>query len=82
MLSNLFKPKVTKNICYHTLIGYSNLIILELKDYKDEVIFDKTLSKLFLSFDNIYWFKSFTEMEKELDILIENTNENYIVIIN
>ncbi len=82
MLSNLFKPKVINKKCYHMLIGNQHLIILEPHYKKDEMIFDKSLSKLLKTYDNIYWFSSYAEMEKELDILLNNTKENYIVIIN
>ena len=79
MLGGIFKPVVNKGKVYQFLIGYQHLIVIELK--KTNIIFDKLIEKLILKYDNIYFFSTFYEMEQELDSLITNTNENFIVIL-
>ena len=79
MLGGIFKPVVNKGKVYQFLIGYQHLIVIELK--KTNIIIDKLIEKLILKFDNIYFFSTFYEMEQELDYLITNTNENFIVIL-
>lgn len=82
MLSKLFIPKVLKTNVYQYLIGYQNLIVIDYQDFKDDIIVDKTIKKLILSFHNLYFFNTIFEMEEELELLINNTNDDYIVIIN
>ena len=80
MIGGIFKPVTNKGNVYQFLIGYQHLIVIELKK-KTNIIFDNLIEKLILKFDNIYFFSTFYEMEQELDCLITNTNENFIVIL-
>ena len=79
MLGGIFKPKI-KDKLHQFLIGKQQLIVIELLK-KDYIIFNNLIEKLMLIYDNIYFFSSFYEMEQELDCLITNTDENYIVIL-
>lgn len=81
MLGGIFKPIINKGNVYHYLIGYQHLIVIELKN-KTNIIFDKLIENLILKCNNIYFFSTFYEMEQELDCLITNTNENFIVILS
>lgn len=86
MLKDLFKPKVIRDSVYHFKIGYQNILVFELNQYKENLIFNKKLNKILgnlLNLDyKIYFFSSFEEMEEDLDELITNLYEDYIVIIN
>lgn len=82
MLKELFKPTIIKNNLYQFTIGYQNIIVLEIKNFKDSIIINKLLKKLILMKVMIYYFNTFEEMEKDLDILVDATDNDFIVIIN
>lgn len=82
MLSKLFIPIKRKINVYQYLIGYQRLIVFDYLDFKDDIIVDKIIKKIIVNCNNIYLFSSFEEMEKEFDLVITCTNEDYIVIIS
>ncbi len=82
MLKDLFTPRSLKNDVNHYLIGYQHLVVINYQKTKEQIIIDQVIAKLFLSFVNLYFFKSYEEMERDLDLLITYTNENYLVIIS
>lgn len=80
MLNNLFKLKLPKITINQYLIGYQRLIVIE-KKLGDSIIVDKVIRQIFLIYPDLYFFKTYQEMEKELDILVTNTNDDFLVII-
>lgn len=82
MIEGLFKLKIKKDIINHFIIGYQHIIIIELFDKNELFISSRIVEKLLFKNIDIYFFNSYIEMEENLDILIENTNDNYIIIIN
>lgn len=81
MIAKLFVPHIIKDKIYHFQVGYQHIIIIENKRYINQIIINKKIAKVFISFPNIFLFNSFEEMEEDLEILINNTNDNYLVII-
>lgn len=82
MLKELFKPISIKNNLYHFKIGYQNIIVLEINQFKNCIIVDKMLKELFSSGIEVFFFKSLIEMEEELEPLITYTTDDFLVIIN
>lgn len=80
MLGGIFKPSIKKDKIYQYIIGKQHLLIIEISN-KSSIINNKIIEDLFIKYENLYFFSSFFEMEQELDILITNTNENFVVIL-
>lgn len=66
-------------------LSFSNriqhIIIIENKRYINQIIVNKQIAKVFMSFSNVFFFNNFAEMEQDLEILITYTDDDYLVII-
>lgn len=85
MLKDLFKPIITNNQIYHFKIGYQDLIVLKINEFKESIIVDKIVSMIIKNLHNyfqFYIFNSFDEMEYHLGPFIDYSNDNFFVIIN
>ena len=81
MIAKLFVPHIIKDQFYHFQIAYQHIIIIENKRYINQIIVNKQIAKVFMSFSNVFFFNNFAEMEQDLEILITYTDDDYLVII-
>ena len=81
MIAKLFFFFLIKDQVYHFQIGYQHIIIIENKRYINQIIVNKQIAKVFMSFSNVFFFNNFAEMEQDLEILITYTDDDYLVII-
>ena len=81
MIAKLFVPHIIKDQVYHFQIGYQHIIIIENKRYINQIIVNKQIAKVFMSFSNVFFFNNFAEMEQDLEIVITYTDDDYLVII-
>ena len=80
MIAKLFVPHIIKDQVYHFQIGYQHIIIIENKRYINQIIVNKQIAKVFMSFSNVFFFNNFAEMEQDLEILITYTDDDYLVL--
>lgn len=64
---------------YNFMIGYQSFIILEIPS-KDDLIMNDILNKIMLRGLDFYWFRSFEELEKYADYIIDHKDNNFIII--
>lgn len=80
MLGGLFKPN-KELLFYHYLIGKQHLIVIQLIKKYNQIINNRLIETLMCKYHNLYFFKTFEEMETQLDDLITFTDDDYIVVI-
>lgn len=56
MIAKLFVPHIIKDQVYHFQIGYQHIIIIENKRYINQIIVNKQIAKVFMSFSNGFLF--------------------------
>lgn len=63
-------------------IDKSRLLIIQLPFLSNQVIINKTISRLFLlNWDKIYWFHSMNIVEEYIEQLIDKNDEEILIII-
>lgn len=63
-------------------IDNSRLLIIQLPFLSNQVIINKTISRLFLlKWDKIYWFNSMNVVEEYIEQLIDKNDAEILIII-
>ena len=62
MIAKLFVPHIIKDQVYHFQIGYQHIIIIENKRYINQIIVNKQIAKVFMSFSNFSTSKILSAM--------------------
>lgn len=64
------------------VIDNSSILIIQLPFFSNQVILNNKIAKLFfLNWDQIYWFNNMQTVEEYLELLIDSTKQEILVII-
>ena len=81
-IRDLFKIKKDLPIMTEMVIDNSNVLIIQLPFFSNQVILNNKIAKLLLlNWDQIYWFHSMQTVEEYLELLIDTPKQEILVII-
>lgn len=81
-IKDLFKIKKDLPVMTEMVIDNSNVLIIQLPFFSNQVILNNKIAKLLLlNWDQIYWFHSMQTVEEYLELLIDTPKQEILVII-
>lgn len=81
-IKDLFKIKKDLPMMTEMVIDNSNVLIIQLPFFSNQVILNNKIAKLLLlNWDQIYWFHSMQTVEEYLELLIDTPKQEILVII-
>lgn len=81
-IKDLFKIKKDLPIMTEMVIDNSNVLIIQLPFFSNQVILNNKIAKLLLlNWDQIYWFHNMQTVEEYLELLIDTSKQEILVII-
>lgn len=81
-IKDLFKIKKDLPTMTEMVIDNSNVLIIQLPFFSNQVILNNKIAKLLLlNWDQIYWFHSMQTVEEYLELLIDTPKQEILVII-
>lgn len=81
-IRDLFKIKKDLPMMTEMVIDNSNVLIIQLPFFPNQVILNNKIAKLLLlNWDQIYWFHSMQTVEEYLELLIDTPKQEILVII-
>ena len=81
-IKDLFKIKKDLPIMTEMVIDNSNVLIIQLTFFSNQVILNNKIAKLLLlNWDQIYWFHNMQTVEEYLELLIDVPKQEILVII-